>query len=65
MDSNVHNRRANQRKNEEDREIGRTKPAPRRKRMPCGATTCLHCHAQCGAVMASYILDGLEQTEDK
>ncbi|HEX8924517.1 MAG TPA: hypothetical protein VF786_01930 [Terriglobales bacterium] len=43
----------------------RTQPTPRpRKRLPCGATTCLHCHAQCGAAMASYILQDLDESRD-
>jgi hypothetical protein len=62
MNSNANIGRANQRKGEQETGI-RKKPGSR-KRMPCGAPTCLHCHAQCGAVMSSYILKDLETPED-
>jgi len=65
MDSNENAARLEQGEAQEQTDVRRTKRTPRRKRLPCGATTCLHCHAQCGAVMANYILEGLEELQEK
>jgi len=40
-------------------------PPPRRRKLPCGAKVCLHCHKNCGVITAAYLGISFDSGEDE
>jgi hypothetical protein len=48
----------------EDQDLSAIRDHPRKGgKLSCGSRVCLHCHSQCGVVMAAY-LSGLDESPE-